>query len=462
MSKERIYVLCTKKSEYAEVLKYKARNGHVWRQSQKPVLCNNENIREWDKYSNQSVLGIHEEGGYTSRETGLKKGKVISYSEFESRFNNQINVPKYSAYQAEEVVAPAPAPVAKPWRLSDDTLKAGPGIIASIKKVDTGLKVVSEENNNKNNILSTSKNNNPMNSIKNAFSFDKLSNDQVALSMTGKIALKSKDGNFRSYDSTTGSILIHSILPTFSIGKFCFKMPTSFDAIVEGDIIIHDNAFKHVVSVSALGIKAVNLNTGTLSNIKKEIHDGLGLAFASKLVTMFGGQQSDAVGAAAFNPMMLAMLAKDGDSFGDGLGDMLPLMMMTQQGGFANGQNPMQNIMMLSALSGKGDLKDSLLPLMMMTGGFGQQPQAGQAANPMQQMLPLMLLGDKGGDKSDLMMMMAMSGGFGGASPFGAPVAPVAPVAAPAVAPVAATTVGVTSSIPVVEVNDDEDAAPAI
>ncbi len=62
MKKERIYVHCTKKSEYSEVLKYKARNGHVWRQSQKPVLCNNENIREWEKYGNQSVLGIHEKG----------------------------------------------------------------------------------------------------------------------------------------------------------------------------------------------------------------------------------------------------------------------------------------------------------------------------------------------------------------------------------------------------------------
>ncbi len=69
-------------------------------------------------------------------------------------------------------------------------------------------------------------------------------------------------------------------------------MPTAYDAIVAGDIIIHDNAFKHVVSVGALGIKAVNLNTGSLSTIKKEVHEGLNMAFASKLVTMFGGQQA--------------------------------------------------------------------------------------------------------------------------------------------------------------------------
>ena len=441
MGKERIYVLCTKKSQYAEVLKYKARNGHVWRQSQKPVLCNNENIREWEKYGSESVLGIHEEGGYTSRETGSKKGRVISYTDFETLHNKK-------CYNQPEPVIAANATKARTWNvLIEKTPVPRPEFIMPATTVDEGLQVVSENKNNNN--LSTSKNNTPMNSIKNAISFDKLSNDQVALSMTGKIALKTTKGDFRSYDPTTGTIQVHSILPTFSIGKFCFKMPTAYDAIVAGDIIIHDNAFKHVVSVGALGIKAVNLNTGALSTIKKEVHEGLNMSFTSKLVTMFGGQQADAVGATSFNPLMLAMLAKDGDSFGDGLGDMLPLMLMTQQGGFANGQNPMQNIMMLSALSGKKDMKDSLLPLMMMGGGFGQQPAAGQAANPMQQMLPLMMMGDKGGDKSDLMMMMAMSGGFGGANPF-APVAQT--VAQPASVPA-----GVTAAIPVVELPDADD-----
>lgn len=441
MKKERIYVHCTTKSEYSEVLKYKARNGHVWRQSQKPVLCNNENIREWEKYGKQSVLGIHEEGGYTSLETGHKKGRVISYSEFEISFNNKRSSQPTPSYTDRVNTAPSYREVREQY-----ASKPCPEIIVSMEKADEGLTVVSNENTNKINNLSTSKNNNPMNSIKNAISFDKLSNDQVALSMTGKIALKTSKGDFRSYDATTGSVQVHSIFPTFSIGKFCFKMPTAYDAIVAGDIIIHDNAFKHVVSVGALGIKAVNLNTGSLSTIKKEVHEGLNMAFASKLVTMFGGQQADAVGAASFNPLMLAMLSKDGDSFGDGLGDMLPFMLMSQQGGFANGQNPMNNILMLSALSGKKDLKDSLLPLMMMSGGFGQQPAAGQAANPMQQMLPLMMLGDKGGDKSDLMMMMAMSGGFGGANPFAPAAQTVAQPAAQA---------GVTAAIPVVEVEDD-------
>ena len=153
MKKERIYVHCTKKSEYSEVLKYKARNGHVWRQSQKLVLCNNENIREWEKYGNQSVLGIHEEGGYTSLETGHKKGRVISYSEFETSFNR-----KYSSQPTPSYDRVNPAPPCHETR-ELYVPKPGPGIIIPVEKADEGLTVVSNENTNKINNLSTSKNN---------------------------------------------------------------------------------------------------------------------------------------------------------------------------------------------------------------------------------------------------------------------------------------------------------------
>ena len=418
MSKNRIYVSCKSKAQYAEVLKYKARNGHVWRQSQTPVFCSNSNIAEWEKYGTDSVLGIHNEGGVTNTRVALKKGALIGFEEFQDRYNN-INTsptPPSSVYEPR-----VERPAYKECGCSEP----------AVKYQDS-------------NINKTTKNNDSMSALKNSFSFDKLSNEEVALSMTGKIAFKSKDGRFKSYDPAQNAILVQSIFPTFNIGKFCYKVPTASNTIIAGDIIFHDNVYKHVVEVTDKGIKSVNLNTGATSNIKREILDGLNMSIVTKVITMFGGQQADGAGAAAFNPMMLAMLAKDGDDFGDGLGDMLPLMLMSQQGGFANGQNPMQQIMMLSALSGKDDLKDSLLPLMMMGGGFGQQPVAGQAANPMQAMLPLMLMSDKKGGNSDLMMMMAMSGGFGGANPFGTP------VATPAAAPVASAA-GIQEVIPVTE-----------
>lgn len=432
MSKNRIYVSCKSKAQYAEVLKYKARNGHVWRQSQTPVFCSNSNIAEWEKYGNDSVLGIHNEGGLTNTRVALKKGALIGFEEFQDRYN-KINVgviPPQAVYEPR---------VERPTYTDRDCVYSAPA----------------KKDYQDSNIKTTKNNNDSMSALKNSFSFDKLSNEEVALSMTGKIAFKSKDGRFKSYDPAQNAILVQSIFPTFNIGKFCYKIPAASNTIIAGDIIFHDGVYKHVVEVTDKGIKSINLNTGATSNIKREILDGLNMSLVTKVITMFGGQQADGAGAAAFNPMMLAMLSKDGDDFGDGLGDMLPLMLMSQQGGFANGQNPMQQIMMLSALSGKGDLKDSLLPLMMMGGGFGQQPAAGQAANPMQAMLPLMLMSDKKGGNSDLMMMMAMSGGFGGANPFGAPA--VTPAATPVTTPVVGTT-GVQEVIPVTEGPAEEGA----
>ena len=90
MKKERIYVLCTKKSEWADVLRYKAAKGHVWRQSQKPVLCNNENIGHFQATSSKGeplvCLGIHEEGGETSLRVAKEKGTVISFDTFQARY----------------------------------------------------------------------------------------------------------------------------------------------------------------------------------------------------------------------------------------------------------------------------------------------------------------------------------------------------------------------------------------
>ena len=90
MKKERIYVLCTKKSEWADVLRYKAAKGHVWRQSQRAVLCNNENIGHFQSTSSKGeslvCLGIHEEGGETSLRVAKEKGTVISFDTFKARY----------------------------------------------------------------------------------------------------------------------------------------------------------------------------------------------------------------------------------------------------------------------------------------------------------------------------------------------------------------------------------------
>lgn len=136
------------------------------------------------------------------------------------------------------------------------------------------------------------------------------------------------------------------------------------------------------------------------------------------LINLFSGIADTTTGAAtAFNPMMLALLDKDGDS---SIKDMLPFMLM-QQGGAA-GFNPM----MLLALKDGGSTKDLLPLLMMQQGGFGA-PAAG-GINPMM----LLALKDGDSDLSDLLLLQAVSGqsGFDFSKIFGG-----TPVAAAAAAP---------------------------
>lgn len=136
------------------------------------------------------------------------------------------------------------------------------------------------------------------------------------------------------------------------------------------------------------------------------------------LINLFGGITGTATGATpTFNPMMLALLDKDGDS---SIKDMLPFMLM-QQGGAA-GFNPM----MLLALKDGSSTKDLLPLLMMQQGGFGA-PAAG-GINPMM----LLALKDGDSDLSDLLLLQAVSGqsGFDFSKIFGG-----TPVAAAAAAP---------------------------
>lgn len=137
------------------------------------------------------------------------------------------------------------------------------------------------------------------------------------------------------------------------------------------------------------------------------------------LINLFGGiAAGTTTGAApAFNPMMLALLDKDGDS---SIKDILPFMLMQQSG--AAGFNPM----MLLALKDGGSTKDLLPLLMMQQGGFGS-PAAG-GINPMM----LLALKDGDSDLSDLLLLQAVSGQggfdltkiFGGAPVAAAPAAP--------------------------------------
>ena len=247
----------------------------------------------------------------------------------------------------------------------------------------------------------------------------KANKNSVAIAFSGKLAFQRKDGEYVRYDGASDSIEVQSVLPTFKIGHLCFEMPTAIDQVKVGDVIKYKENYHEVIDTTN-GLKTINLNTGATSNVKRETIAGFGFGTINKIVCLINSSQFSA-GDQAFNPMMLALLAKDGDSVGeDKLGDLLPLMLMTQ----GQGANPMANMLPFLALTGKGtdDIKD-LLPLMLMS----QAQTPGQTANPMQAMLPFMLMKD-GGDLDPMVMMMMMGGNV---NPFAALTGAATPIVAP-------------------------------
>lgn len=403
MKKERIYVLCTKKSEWADVLRYKAAKGHVWRQSQRAVLCNNENIGHFQSTSSKGeslvCLGIHEEGGETSLRVAKEKGTVISFDTFKARYAEPV-------YNQEKISQARPI-----------GYEAYGGHFGSASTA-TQFTAQRAQTTTTSSLINNKKENN-MKSLIEKFIPKKANKNSVAIAFSGKLAFQRKDGEYVRYDSASDSIEVQSILPTFKIGHLCFEMPTAVDQIKVGDIIKYKENYHEVIDTTN-GLKTINLNTGATSNVKRETIAGFGIGTIQKIVCLINSNQFGA-GDQAFNPMMIALLAKDGDSFGDDkLSDLLPLMLMTQ----GQGANPMANMLPFLALTGKGtdDLKD-LLPLMLMS----QTQTPGQTANPMQAMLPLMLMKD-GGDLDPMVMMMMM-----GNNPFAALTGTATPAIAPAV-----------------------------
>ena len=405
MKKERIYVLCTKKAEWADVLRYKAAKGHVWRQSQRAVLCNNENIGHFQSTSSKGeslvCLGIHEEGGETSLRVAKEKGTVISFDTFKARYAEPV-------YNQEKISQARPI-----------GYEAYGGHFGSAATA-TQFTAQRAQTTTTSSLINNKKENN-MKSLIEKFIPKKANKNSVAIAFSGKLAFLRKDGEYVRYDGASDSIEVQSILPTFKVGHLCFEMPTAIDQVKVGDVIKYKENYHEVIDTTN-GLKTINLNTGATSNVKRETIAGFGFGTIQKIVCLINSNQFGA-GDQAFNPMMLALLAKDGDNVGeDKLGDLLPLMLMTQ----GQGANPMANMLPFLALTGKGsdDMKD-LLPLMLMS----QAQTPGQTANPMQAMLPLMLMKD-GGDLDPMVMMMMMGGGN---NPFAA----LTGTPAPAIAPVA-------------------------
>lgn len=201
-----------------------------------------------------------------------------------------------------------------------------------------------------------------------------VSDGSLALTLTGKVAVKRKDGDYVRYDEVNEVMENQGELIFPGSEKFMMLMPSATVAV--GDIIKKDKKYYQVLEVKSNGgLKAVDFATGHNANILKETNL-FNMNFYTKVVSFMTG----------FN----------GDN--------------------GNGMNPM---MMLLLTQNDEDKEMDLPTMIMISSMFGGQAQTGM--NPM--MMLLMLKDDDGESKSNIVetiMMASMIGGMnGGTNPFG-------------------------------------------
>lgn len=371
MANQTIYVQCVAFNQYCDIIKWKQTKGHSWHSGNPVVFNMTEASAEYNKYGSDTCISIEDGRGMNRKAYAEKKGTVITFNDF---YHTYISGPFSVASNQSQY----------------GKLKVNEG--AYIKGTFTTSPVSTINSNNNNLTTKTTM----KEQIKNVMGLVKLSNEQVAMTFNGKLAVQRKDGQYVRYDEANDAISIQSILPTFKIGKFCFCIPTPSSSLKKGDIIFHKGDFKEVISVEG-GLKAINLNSGAVNGIKKEVIEGLaGFSMLPKLVSLFNG--GNLSGSESMNPMMMALMMKEGKD----MNDMLPLLLM--------GQNGQQNALLPMLLASGEDIDPMMLMLM-------QNQQGGQM--DMNSMLPLMMMSGNGGDMKDLLLMSALSGGnlFGQATP---------------------------------------------
>jgi hypothetical protein len=185
------------------------------------------------------------------------------------------------------------------------------------------------------------------------FDFGPCGNGTVKMSLYG-MAVKNATGNWVAYDKNTTNIIDVDIL-NFDCAKFFYKMPVAIKDVRPGDVVLHNGHAMFVINVPT--------NSNTISVIdpyageSKDIlltRSPFGFDFVTKIVNLIDGMTGVPADAAnPFGNLWMLMLAGDG-----AVNDMLPLMLMNQNGGTID---PM---MMYFLLGNKGN--NDILPLMLM------------------------------------------------------------------------------------------------
>ena len=161
----------------------------------------------------------------------------------------------------------------------------------------------------------------------------KIANGMCRLSMTGGIAIKTSNG-YKTYDLKKNRLMNCNNF-VFDIGEeFFFVIPTN--KVEPGDIILVGGHPKCVISNNGTSIKVVNYETGTVEDILPERHVFMGNTyFYGKIISMFGSDLLKG-GKKGTNKIMQYMMMSEmmnslnngASNGGNGIGAMLPFMMM--------------------------------------------------------------------------------------------------------------------------------------
>lgn len=189
------------------------------------------------------------------------------------------------------------------------------------------------------------------------FDFGPCTGDNIRMSMYG-LAVKNASGTWVSYDANSSSIMDVDIF-NFDGAKFLYKMPVAIKDIKRGDVIIHARKPMFVTAINSMTVTAVDPVDGELKDVVLT-KSPFGFNFATKVVNFIDGITSTAATEAnPFGNMWMFMLMSDSGK----MDDILPLMLMSQNGG---NMNPM----MMYALMGDNKNVKDILPFLLMGNGW--------------------------------------------------------------------------------------------
>lgn len=162
---------------------------------------------------------------------------------------------------------------------------------------------------------------------------------EVAITMSGGLAVRRADGDYVSYDMNSGKIVnsMKFVINNDTVNKFIFLMPMA--QLQVGDIIKNNKTYYYVREIYDGGVKVISLNSGAHSNMVEETNIMFGTTLYSKVVSLFnmaGCQQATGGMFGQMNPMLfMAMMDKSEDGDGGSMSDMMETMLMMQM--FGNG-----------------------------------------------------------------------------------------------------------------------------